>query len=198
MNGPVRAILLATLLAALGCKRAPDPLAGPRAQCASLAAAKELKTGITIEDCAKELHAADPAVRVLALLDQTQALVAAGKGKAPQTGAQRQALAEALQGIANLGRPAVAPALARMTASKDSDLRIALARVLVALCIDDCAQQKWDCIVPALLEGVTPDRPQEVRTAAVRGLNNCTQQLIGDDPAAWRKWYAGTMATASR
>ena len=199
MTGPARAILLATLSAALGCKHPPDPLEAPRAQCQKLADAKELKSGMTVEACAKELRAADPAVRAQALLEQIQALVTAGKGPTQQTAPQHQALADALQGLASLGKPAVPPAQKLMTESKDPDLRIALARVLVALCIDDCAGQKWDCIVPALLEGATPDKPQEVRTAAVRGLNSCTQQLIGDDPAAWRKWYESTAsATASR
>jgi hypothetical protein len=193
-------LLLWATLALGGCKRTRDRLDAERAQCRALAEAKQLRAGLGIEDCAAQLKAiadaSDPAVRAGDLMDQAQALVSKSRG----TGAflQHREVSRILSELQQLGRPAVPAMLRRLSTSRDLDLRIALARVLVVLCSEDCGQRRWDCIVPAMLEGTTDDKPAEVRISATRGLERCTQQPFGDDAAAFRRWYADQAATASR
>jgi hypothetical protein len=45
----------------MGCSRGPDPLAEQRKTCQALADQKALKTGLSVEDCAKQLKARDDA-----------------------------------------------------------------------------------------------------------------------------------------
>jgi hypothetical protein len=51
--------LLVSLLA-LACNRGPDPLAEQRKTCQQLADSKSLKAGLTVDECAKQLKAAEP------------------------------------------------------------------------------------------------------------------------------------------
>jgi hypothetical protein len=185
--------LLAFALAALpACKQAPDPLDEHRKACKELDAAKSLRAGLTVEECAKELKAAaearDPARRAEELAQRLAALVIAGKSNSDAT--QRQELRDTLIALQGLGKPAVAPLQQRMTGSQDPDLRIAVAKVLVNICGEDCALQSYSCIVPALLEGTTSDKPAEVRLESIKGLSRCTGKAFGDDPAAWRAWWS--------
>ncbi len=189
----------AILLFALACNRAPDPLAEHRKTCEQLLEQKALKAGLSVEDCAKELKAraelADPARRAEDLASRIAQLVAAGKGKpAPAE------LKDAQLSLQALGRPAVEPALAKMKGSGDAEVRLAIAKVLVNLCAADCAGSKYDCIVPALLEGTGEDKPDGARREAEKALMRCTGEQLGDDPAAWRRWWAGREAqtTAAR
>jgi hypothetical protein len=192
-------LLLSATLALCGCKRTPDRLDAERAQCRALAGEKQLRAGLGIEECAAQLKAiadaADPAVRADELMDRAQALVSASRG----TGAflQHREVSKILSDLQELGRPAVPAMLRRLSASRDPDLKIGIARVLVVLCSEDCGQRRWDCIVPAMLEGTTEDKPAEVRISATRGLARCTQQPF-EDAAAFRSWYAEQAATASR
>jgi hypothetical protein len=187
------------LLLALACNRAPDPLAEHRKTCEQLLAQKALKAGLSVEDCARELKTlaelADPARRAEDLASRIAQLVAAGKGKpAPAE------LKDAQLSLQALGRPAVAPALAKMKGSGDAEVRLAIAKVLVNLCASDCAGSKFDCIVPALLEGTGDDKPDGARRESERALMRCTGEQLGDDPAAWRRWWAAREAqtTAAR
>jgi hypothetical protein len=182
------------------CKRVPDRLDAERVQCRALAEAKQLRAGLGIEECAKQLKAAadaaDPAVRAGELMDRAQAIISESRG----TGAfvQHREVSRILADLEGMGRPAVPAMLQRLSASRDPDLRIGIARALVVLCSEDCGQRKWDCIVPAMLEGTTEDKAPEVRMGATRGLARCTQQPFGEDAAAFRSWYAEQAATASR
>lgn len=174
------------------CKSTPDPLAEQRKTCEQLAADKQLKAGLSIDACAQQLKAqadaADPARRAEELVDRAQGLVLQGRDK--RDAANQLELRDVLTALAGLGRPAVAPTLSRLKASNDPELRIALAKVLVSTCSSDCASARYDCIVPALLEGTTYDKPSEVRKESEKGLVHCTGEQLGDDPAAWRSWWA--------
>jgi len=189
-----RALLL---LLAFGCNRTPDPLAEQRRTCARLAEQKSLRAGLSVDDCAKELKEradlADPGRRAEELVDRIARLVTAGKVKpAPAE------LKDAQLSLQALGRPAVAPTLAKMRSSSDADVRLAVAKVLVNLCASDCAAAKYDCIVPALLEGVGDDKPADARREVERALLRCTGEQIGDDPSAWRRWWASKAVQLSR
>ena len=81
-------------------------------------------------------------------------------------------------------------ALSMMTTSIDPDLRAPLARVLSSACAADCATRKFDCIVPALLEGTSDDKPPEVRRDSAAALARCTGEKVPGEPSAWRKWWA--------
>ena len=193
-----RPLLLALLCAGLSqasCKSGPpDPLDEHRASCRDLEAKKQLRAGLTVEECAKELKLVadvrDPARRAEELTQRVAALVLAGKGSNDPS--QRQELRDALIAVQGLGKPAVPALQARMTGSQDPDLRIAVARALVHICGADCNTQQWSCIVPALLEGLTTDKPGEVRLESIKGLTRCTGKELGDDPAAWRAWWDAT------
>ena len=195
MNRPstlLAAALLALAPVALaGCKTAADPLAPFRKQCQDLQAKGELKAGLALEDCAKSLKTAsdenDPARRADALAARLQPLAQQAAGKPLEA---QDELRLAVGEVQALGKPAVAPLQARFEASRDPEVRIALAKALVSLCFDDCAAQKFDCIVPALLEGLGKDKPVEVRAVSVQGLARCTGKEYGDDPAAWTSWWA--------
>ena len=182
-------------LAALACARAPDPLAEQRATCEQLYSQKALRAGLSVEECAKDLKAradlADPDRRASELIERVGRLIGAGKDK-PSPG-QQDELRDSLLALQGLGRPAAAPTLAKMKAATDKDLRIALAKVLVNVCAEDCAGGRYDCIVPALLEGISEDKPSPVRLQAERGLQRCTREELGDDPAAWRAWWAARL-----
>jgi hypothetical protein len=145
MTTPARLSFALALLSLAACKSAPDPLAAEKAQCQALAQQKELKSGLTVAECAKRLKEAsdanDPALRANELLDRVQGLVAAGKA-GPQSASQRQELTDALSSLQELGRPAVPPLLKKLSSAQDPDLRIAVARVLVTLCSEDCDAQK--------------------------------------------------------
>jgi hypothetical protein len=186
--------LLALLL--IACNKAPDPLAEQRALCRTLEAKHELRSGLGVDECARKLKEAadlnDPAHKASDLVDRIVALaIQGGPG-------DRAELRDAQDSLERIGRPAVAPTLSRMQASPDGDARLALARVLVGICGGDCADRKFDCIVPALLEGTGDDRPPEARREAELGLTRCTGEQLGDDPAAWRKWWSDRSAQASR
>jgi hypothetical protein len=180
------AALLVCCLAA-GCRR--DPLGEYRATCSKLRDEDALRPGLSLDDCAGELKSradlADPARRAEELVDRIARLVVEGSGKPT-----RLELRDALADLKELGRPAEAPALLRLRSSTDAELRIALARVLVGICADDCARRRFDCIVPALLEGTGEERPPEVRVESEKALARCTGERIGDDRAAWRAWWA--------
>jgi hypothetical protein len=34
------------------------------------------------------------------------------------------------------------------------------------------------------------DKPADVRRESEKGLMRCTGEQLGDDPAAWKKWWA--------
>jgi hypothetical protein len=191
------ALALVASLPFAGCKKAPDPLEQHRALCRSLAEGKQLRQGLSVEECARELKAradlADPGRQAAELVDRVTHLVTAGRGEP-----QKTELRDALDALLRIGRPAVAPALARLRGSGDPDVRLALARVLIGVCAGDCAEKKFDCIVPALLEGTSEDKPSDVRREAERGLLRCTGEQFGDDPTAWRAWWAERSAQASR
>ena len=192
MRPPSLALLVAALCAAAACKQAPDPLQEQRKACRELDASKSLRAGLTVEECAKELKAAadarDPARRAEELTQRLAALVIAGKSGTDAT--QRQELRDTLAAVQGLGKPAVPALQQRMTGSQDPDLRIAVAKALVNICGEDCELRSYSCIVPALLEGTTTDKPAEVRLESVRGLARCTGQSFGDDPPAWRAWWS--------
>jgi hypothetical protein len=183
---------LLLLLSSTACKRAPDPLEPHRKLCAGLEERKELRAGLTVEQCAKDLKAAadlaDPARIADELLDRAAALVRQGQAL-PGDAATRSELTDTLEKVKTIGRPAVPSLLSRLQRSPDADFRIAAARLLVAACADDCNQNKFDCIVPGLLEGLSDDKPVEVRRESVKGLTRCTGQQLGEDPQAWRQWW---------
>jgi hypothetical protein len=56
----MRRLALCFLLASIACKNTPDPLAAERATCAQLAERKQLKSGLSVDDCALQLKAAAP------------------------------------------------------------------------------------------------------------------------------------------
>jgi len=180
----------------LSCKKPHDPLAEQRAVCLALQENHQLRAGLAVEECARRLKESadlnDPARKAVDLVDRVGQLAAAGRPT------DRTELRDALDSLQQIGRPAVAPALSRLQGSPDSNVRLALARVLVGICGEDCADRKFDCIVPALLEGTGDDRPPEARREAERGLMRCTGEQFGDDPAAWRKWWSDRSAQASR
>jgi hypothetical protein len=192
-----RLALPAALLAcALGgtlaaCNRTADPLDAFRATCRDLQSKGQLKAGLAIDDCARDLKSAadadDPTRRADELAARIQALVQQGQGKPAQTPDE---LRQAILAVQLLGRAAAPPVIARFQASRDPELRLAYAKALVGMCFEDCAAKKWDCIIPALLEGITPDKPEEVRSASAQGLARCSGKEYGDDAAAWNSWYA--------
>ena len=193
MHLPSRlAVLAAALCASSACTQAPDPLEEHRKACRELDASKSLRAGLTVDECAKELKAAaearDPARRAEELTQRLAALVIAGKSGTDAT--QRQELRDTLAAVQGLGKPAVPALQQRLTGSQDPDLRIAVAKALVNICGEDCAAQSYACIVPALLEGTTTDKPAEVRLESIKGLSRCTGQGFGDDAAAWRAWWS--------
>jgi hypothetical protein len=188
------ACLLALL--ALACTKTPDPLAEQRAQCRALEEKHELRPGLAVDDCARKLKEAadlsDPSRIAAELVDRIVHLATHG-------GATDKAeLRDAQDSLERIGRPAVAPTLLRLKANATGEARLALARVLVGVCGADCADRKFDCIVPALLEGTGDDLPPEARREAEVGLTRCTGEQFGDDPAAWRKWWSDRSAQASR
>src|SRR5947209_2697387 len=91
----------------------------------------------------------DPVRRAQELTDRIAALVLSNKGKVASP-----ELKDAQLSLQSLGRPAVAPAMAKMKGHPDAEVRLALAKVLVSLCADDCPGNNYECIVPALLEGL--------------------------------------------
>lgn len=186
--------LLALLaLSCTACHRPPDPLDPFRESCKVLQARKELKEGLSIDVCAKNLfdaaQVADPARRAEELTARIEGLVKQGKSGADA--AQRMELRDAVAAVQGLGKPAVAALMQRLTTSPDPDLRIAVAKALVGICADDCPREKFDCIVPALLEGTADGLPPEVQLESQRGLFRCTGKGFGNDPKAWREWWAG-------
>jgi len=185
-------LALAVFLGA--CK--PDPLASQRELCKELRSRNELRKGLSIDECAKELKQRadlnDPTRKAQELVDRVVRLVQQGRGK-PKS----EELRDTIEALQQVGRPAVAPALSEMQTSIDPDLRLALARVLVSTCAEDCATGRYDCIVPALLEGTTDDKPADVRRESEKGLMRCTGEQLGDDPAAWRRWWTDKQRQAS-
>jgi hypothetical protein len=188
------ACLLALLTTA--CTKTPDPLADQRAQCRALEDKHELRPGIGVDECARKLKEAadltDPSRKAAELVDRIVHL--ATHGGASDKGELR----DAQDSLERIGRPAVEPALSRLKANATAEARLALARVLVGVCGADCADRKFDCIVPALLEGTGDDLPPEARREAEVGLTRCTGEQFGDDPVAWRKWWSDRSAQASR
>lgn len=179
-------VLLASGLFA--CKRGPDPLADQRALCRSLEENKQLRPGLTVEKCAAELKAAadlkDPARRAEELVDRAVSLSSASRAPG------NVELQDTLAALEQLGRPAVPATLSRLKSSTNAEARLALAKVLVATCAGDCAEAKYSCIVPALLEGLGPDKPGDVQRKVEASLAHCTGEQLGDDPQAWRSWWA--------
>jgi hypothetical protein len=185
-----------SLAFSFSCAKPPDPLAEQRALCRALEQNHQLRPGLGIDECARKLKETadlnDPVRKAAELVDRVVQLAMEGRLS------ERTELRDAQDLLQRIGRPAVAPALSRLQASPDSNARLALARVLVGICGQDCAERKFDCIVPALLEGTSDDRPPEARREAERGLLHCTGEQFGDDPAAWRKWWSDRSAQASR
>ena len=197
-----RSLLLLALGAALastGCKKPEDPLDPFRKQCEELKAAGSLKAGMPIDDCAKTLQAnaaeADPAHKAEELAARVESLVAQGADK---PGDAQTALHVAEAQLTGIGAPAIPVLQTHMAAAKQPDAKLAYAQTLVGLCFDDCAKQKYDCIVPALLEGLAGDRPREVKLASIKGLMTCTGKDFGEDAAGWQSWWAGVKAAPAR
>lgn len=188
---PFVAVLVALSFSA--CNRPKDSLEPFRETCRGLLAKQELKPGLTLELCAKSLfvaaEAADPARRAEELTERIEGLVKQGKSGAQP--AQRLELRDAVSAVQGLGKPAVGALMKRLTTSQDSDVRMAVAKALVGICSEDCAQEKFDCIVPALLQGFAEGLPSEVSLETARGLTRCTGQGFGNDAKAWREWWAG-------
>ena len=176
------------LALSLSCQKPPDPLAEQRALCRALEQYHQLRPGLGVDECARKLKETadlnDPARKASDLVDRIVQLAIQG------TASERTELRDAQDSLQRIGRPAVTPALSRLQASPDSNARLALARVLVGICGDDCADRKLDCIVPALLEGTGEERPLEVRVESEKALARCTGERIGDDAAAWHAWWA--------
>lgn len=197
-----RSALFAVLVLASACKNAgavPDPLAEQRKTCQQLAADKQLRAGVSVDDCARQLQSADSRVdtghQAEELADRLQQLVAAShQRREPSQDAQLNIVVGKLQG---LGRAAVPMALSMMTSSIDPDLRAPLARVLATACAADCAARKFDCIVPALLEGTSDDKPADVRRDSAAALVRCTGETVQGEPSAWRKWWSEREARQS-
>jgi hypothetical protein len=197
---PARFVAAAvSLLTALACTGKQDPLAEHRATCEKLQKAGQLKKGLAVDVCAQQLKAAadanDPTLRAGEILDRLASLTSKGRGKKDES--QMVAVRDAVGALTRLGKPAAATALQRMEASSDPDFRIAVAKSLVSTCVEDCGSGDFSCIVPALLEGVGDDKPAEVRRESEKGLLRCTGQEIGDDAAAWKKWWADRKGRAS-
>ncbi|MBS2025834.1 MAG: HEAT repeat domain-containing protein [Deltaproteobacteria bacterium] len=183
-------IALVIVAALTACNRPPDPLAPFIATCKELEASRSMKAGLTIEQCAKELKqnadAADPALHAGELVARIEALIKAGKSDSDAS--HRLELRDAIIAVQDVGKPAV-PLLMERLKSPDGDLRIAVAKALINVCADECQAQKFDCIVPALLEGTRDGLPPEVRIESVKGLTRCTGKGFGDDAKAWREWW---------
>ena len=190
---PARIAAALSLAALVACSKKPDPLAEHRAACQSLEKAGQLRKGLAVEACAEQLKRAadaqDPRVRAAEILDRLAALTAKGRGK-ENDASQLIAVRDLIDNLQRLGKPSASTALQRLEASADPDFRIAVAKALVGACAEDCGTGDFSCIVPALLEGVGDDKPSEVRREAEKGLLRCTGQQLGDDPTAWRKWWA--------
>jgi hypothetical protein len=188
------ACLLALL--AICCTKTPDPLAEQRAQCRALEEKHELRPGLAVDECARKLKETadlnDPSRKAAELVDRIVQLATHGGAS------DKVELRDAQASLERIGRPAVEPTLSRLKANATSEARLALARVLVGVCGTDCADRKFDCIVPALLEGTSDDLPPEARREAEVGLTRCTGEQFGDDPTAWRKWWSDRSAQASR
>jgi hypothetical protein len=184
-----RTLLALVAVCAAACNRSPDPLASYRATCEQLATQKQLKTGLTVEECAHQIKENadrnDPNRKAQELVDRLSRLSAQSDGK-PVANEVRDSLNQ----LAALGRPAVPVLLAQLKTSKDSQLRFALSRVLANTCAADCGFGPFDCIVPALLEGMSAERPADERHQAAQDLLTCTGEKFGDDGAAWRKWWS--------
>jgi hypothetical protein len=189
MPGRIAAVLF---FLSTACAGKPDPLAAHRATCEQLQKSGQLKKGLALDACAQQLKAAadaaDPRTHANEALDQLAAVVVKGRGSKDES--QLAAVRAAVEAVQRLGRPAAPAALERMESSRDAEFRVAVAKALVNVCAADCGLADYSCIVPALLEGVSDDKPVEVRREAEKGLLRCTGQEIGDDPAAWKKWWA--------
>jgi hypothetical protein len=187
------------------CPRQPDGLDEQRAACRDLIERKQVKDGLGLEQCAQQLHAAavaqDPARKAEEVVQRFAAQALASQGSSDP--GQRQDLGDAAFAVERLGRPAVAPLRARLSGSGDPAVRREVARLLVRICWNDCREQKLDCVVPALLELLGPDlppqapplgpaqqQPEEQRAEALTRLANCTGRELGQDPAAWRAFWA--------
>lgn len=196
------ALFFVLIAAAAACKPAgaADPLEAQRKTCQQLAADKQLRAGVSIDDCVRQLHEADSRVdagrQAEELTDRLQALVAAAHQH--RDASQDQQLNVVVTKLQGLGRAAVPPALSMMTSSIDPDLRAPLARVLASACAADCASRRFDCIVPALLEGTSEDKPADVRRDSAAALARCTGETLAGEPSAWRKWWAAREARATR
>lgn len=184
--------LVAAQLVLSACQQKADPLSEQRAACQALADRKELKSGLTVEECAQKLKAAaeanDPARKAEERVQRLAALVLAAKGS--EEPARLQEIRDARLDIEALGRPAVPSLQARLKGSQEPAVRAEVARVLVRLCADECKQEKQACLVPALLEGVGADRTEDVRKESFEYLANCTGKSLGQDAQAWRSWWA--------
>lgn len=201
MNRPALVVVLAlSFLAACKNAGAADPLAEARKTCQQLSADKQLRSGVSIDDCARQLQSTaqkpDVSREADELTDRLQQLVAASHER--RDPAQEQQLNTVVSRLQGLGRAAVPASLAMMTSSIDPDLRAPLARVLASACAADCHARKFDCIVPALLEGVSEDKPADVRRDSALALSRCTGANVQGDPSAWRKWWADREARATR
>jgi hypothetical protein len=178
------------------CQKGVDPLDEHRAACRELESKKQLRAGLTIDECAKELKAAaearDPARLAEEGVQRIAALVLAGKGSLDP--GKKQELADAIVSVERLGKPAVPALNARLNGSQDLELRDAVAKALVTICALDCLKQEWSCIIPALLEGALPEQPFEARRDSIKSLTRCTGKELGEDPAAWRSWYSSVSA----
>src|SRR3954468_14829860 len=179
----------ALLLAfSLSCQKPPDPLAEQRALCRALEEHHQLRAGLSVDECARKLKETadlnDPARKAAELADRIVQLATHGRAT------EKVEMRDAQDSLQRLGRPAVAPAMSRLQGTPDAVARIALARVLVGICGSDCADRKFDCIVPALLEGTTDEVPPEARREAELGLYHCTGEQFGNDASAWRKWWS--------
>ncbi len=186
------ALCLVLVLAAACRNAAADPLAAERKTCQQLAADKQLKPGVSIDDCARLLQAADTRVnanrQAEEFVDRLQQLVAASHQQ--RDASQDELLNVVVSKLQGLGRVAVPAALSMMTTSIDPDLRAPLARVLASACAADCVAHEFHCIVPALLEGTSEDKPAEVRRDSAAALTRCTGEKVLGEPSAWRKWWA--------
>ncbi len=192
-----RLALFVVLALVSACKNAaavPDPLAGQRKICQQLAADKQLRAGVSVDDCARQLQAADSRAdssrQAEELANRLQQLVAASHQQGSSQGEQDAQLNVVVAKLQGLGKAAVPMALSMMTTTIDPDLRAPLARVLSTVCAADCAAGNFDCIVPALLEGTSDDKPSDVRRDSAAALARCTGEKVKGEPSAWRKWWS--------